>query len=184
MRKPLTKTLLDETLKALSRETHGEGSVYLTGGASAVVEGWRDATLDIDLKIDPEPQGIFKAIRSVKRSKKVNIELVSPSDFIPQISGWRERSIWIDRYGSLDVFHYDFTSQALSKIERGHDQDIADVHNMLAGRYVSPNELSCGFNLIRDRLIYYPRLIEEHFEQRLQEALTLWEQQQGDQSET
>ena len=54
MRKPLTKTLLDETLKALSRETHGEGSVYLTGGASAVVEGGREATLDIDLKIDPK----------------------------------------------------------------------------------------------------------------------------------
>jgi hypothetical protein len=58
--------------------------------------------------------------------------LASPADFLPIPSGWEERSSFIRRIGRLSFFHFDFYAQALSKVERGHHQDIGDVHEMVA----------------------------------------------------
>jgi hypothetical protein len=33
------------------------------------MKGWRDATVDIDLKLDPEPAGAFEAIATAFRAK-------------------------------------------------------------------------------------------------------------------
>ena len=45
--------------------------------------------------------------------------------------GWSERSLFISREGRVSFYHYDFYSQALSKIERGHAQDDTDVQSMV-----------------------------------------------------
>lgn len=37
-------------MRAIAEAARGPLQVYLVGGASAVVEGWRDATIDIDLR--------------------------------------------------------------------------------------------------------------------------------------
>lgn len=174
MRKPLNKQRLELALSTMANRSRGEGKIYLTGGACAVYQGWRESTLDIDLKIDPEPQRIYEAIQYVKRHCQVNIELASPSDFIPELHGWRERSRWIKRYGTLDIFHYDFTSQALSKIERSSDQDIEDVFNFLTHQELDESQLINAFSQIRDQLIKYPRLDEEVFEQKLMRTLERW----------
>ena len=91
MRKPLDAQGLEIALSTLASRSRGAGAIYLTGGACAVHQGWREATLDIDLKIDPEPQKIYEAIQYVKRHCHINIELASPADFIPELTGWRER---------------------------------------------------------------------------------------------
>ena len=51
----------------------------------------------------------------------------------------------------LDVFHLEFASQALSKLERGFEQDLADVDSMVAARVVDPDELSRLFALVARR---------------------------------
>src|SRR5947209_2584229 len=84
-----------------------EGRVYFTGGVSAVLHGWRPMTVDIDLRADPEPAGFFEAIRLLKDQLELNLELACPSDFIPPLPGWRERSLFIARHGRLDFYHYD-----------------------------------------------------------------------------
>jgi hypothetical protein len=61
----------------------------------------------------------------------VNIELASPPDFIPELPGWRGRSSFVFSEGNVEVYHFDFYSQALSKIERGFAQDMDDVAQML-----------------------------------------------------
>ena len=40
-------------LKHLGQQAKGPGCVYLTGGSSAVIIGWREETIDVDLKCDP-----------------------------------------------------------------------------------------------------------------------------------
>ena len=42
-------------MRELGRGVRGPGRVYLTGGASAVLIGWRTMTVDADLKLEPEP---------------------------------------------------------------------------------------------------------------------------------
>ncbi len=177
MRNPLNKQSLELALSTMASRCKGDGAIFLTGGACAVYNGWREATLDIDLKIDPEPLKIYEAIQYVKRQCNINIELASPTDFIPELQGWRERSVWIKRYGSIDVFHYDFLSQALSKIERHNDQDIEDVFNFFRHQGLSEKALIEAFEQIRNQLIKYPRLEEEVFERKLMRAVELWNQQ-------
>ena len=147
---------VSRTLEELGRASRGPGRVYLTGGACALLSGWRNATLDVDLRLDPEPEGAFEAIRRLKDQLSVNIELASPQDFLPELPGWRDRSIWIARHGSVDFFHYDFYAQALAKLERGHDRDRGDVQAMVERGLVEPLKLAALFDEIEAALIRYP----------------------------
>ena len=107
------------------------GCVTSSGGATAVLIGWRATTIDVDLKLEPELDEVLCALPSIKNSLSVNVELASPGDFIPLPEGWRERSPSIGREGRLDFRHFDLYSQALAKIERAHAQDLEDVREML-----------------------------------------------------
>ena len=148
MRAPSDATKINRFMEGLGRECRGPGNVYLTGGASAVLVGWRDMTVDIDLKLDPEPRGAFEAIARLKDSIDVNVELAAPDQFIPPLPGWRERSAFVALHGQVSFYHYDFHAQALSKIERDHRQDAGDVLAMLARGLVSPEALSELFEAI------------------------------------
>jgi hypothetical protein len=53
-------------MRELAAAARGPGKVYLTGGATALLLGFREQTIDIDLKLDPEPEGVFEAIAALK----------------------------------------------------------------------------------------------------------------------
>ncbi len=167
MRKPLDADRVLAVIEALGRASRGRGDVFLTGGACAVLLGWRSSTVDIDLRFDPEPPGIFAAIPRLKDDLGVNIELASPQDFIPVVPGWRDRSQTIDRIGGVTFHHYDFVSQALAKLERGHTKDLDDVRQMVARGHVSASDLLKRFDQIRDLLIRYPALDADRFEDKV-----------------
>lgn len=158
-------------MKELGRKTRQEGRVYLTGGATAVLLNWRDTTLDIDIKPVPETDEIFQAISSLKNDINVNIELASPGEFIPPLPGWEERSRFIECQGSLHFFHYDFYAQALSKIERGHAQDLKDVQEMISRQLIQRDKLLQFFEAIRPQLIRYPAIDADVFEAKVKEVI-------------
>lgn len=145
-------------MAALGRETSGPGCIYLTGGATALLYGWRPMTVDIDLKADPEPSRFFESIAHLKDSLRINVELASPSDFIPELPDWRSRSIFIERHGQLDFYHLDPYSQALSKISRGHPRDFTDIEAMVAYGLIRKDRLLGLFNEITPALIRYPTI--------------------------
>jgi hypothetical protein len=154
-------------MSALGREADVEGRAYFTGGASAVLVGWRESTIDIDLKLAPETDRLFRAIPTLKESLQLNVELASPADFIPELPGWQERSPFIDKHGRLAFHHYDFHAQALAKIERGHTQDVADVREMIRRGLVSPERLRTFF----DALGRYPAVDPRAFRRALEDLL-------------
>lgn len=158
MRPPVDLSRLNDFMAAMGRKTKGSGRIYLTGGATALLHGWRPMTVDVDLKADPEPAGFFEAIATLKNELSVNIELASPSDFIPELPNWRERCIFITRHGLLDFYHYDPYSQALSKLERGHTRDHADVEAMLRDGLIRKDLLLELFLGIEPMLLRYPSL--------------------------
>jgi hypothetical protein len=143
-------------MRELGRVVRSPGRVYFTGGASAVLLGWRETTLDIDLKPDPEPLGFFEALPKLKNAIDINIELASPDDFVPALPGWKERSVFIEREGGLEFYHYDFYGQALSKVERWHVRDQSDVARMLGDGLVERKTLWELFCAIESKLIRYP----------------------------
>lgn len=143
-------------MAALGKSVRGEGRIYLTGGATALMHGWRPTTIDVDLKADPEPGGWFEALAKLKDGLGINVELASPDQFVPALPGWRERSLFIARHGSVDFYHYDPYGQALSKLERAHERDRADVLAMKQSGLVSPAKLAELFERIEGELIRYP----------------------------
>lgn len=145
-------------MQALGRQTRRSARVYFTGGATAVLMGWRDTTIDIDLRFDPELDELFRALQSLKESLGINIELASPSDFIPALPGWEERSDYIGSEGKVAFYHYDMYSQALSKIERGHAQDLDDVESMFQKGLLDRAKLLSLFEAIEPELYKYPAI--------------------------
>jgi hypothetical protein len=158
-------------MTALGREADVDGRAYFTGGASAVLVGWRQSTIDVDIKLKPESDRLFRAIPSLKESLQLNVELACPADFIPELPGWEERSPFIEKEGRLAFHHYDFYAQALAKIERGHAQDVADVREMLRRGLVSPDRLRELFEAATPQLHRYPAIDPPSFRRALEELL-------------
>jgi hypothetical protein len=139
---------IEQFLKHLGRRFRRPGRVYLVGGTTSVFEGLRPQTVDIDLtyEIAAEDQAAFiRTVRELKQELAINVEEVSPGDFIPLPTGYRERCRFIGRYGQLDVFHFDLYSTALSKIERGTEGDFADVLALLRTRQIEMETLNAAF---------------------------------------
>jgi len=139
---------------------------------TALLHGWRATTVDINLKAIPEPAGFFEALADLKDQVAVNIELASPDDFIPEAPGWRERSLFIGRYGEIDFYHYDPYSQALAKIERSHVRDRADVESMIKTSLIQREKLHELFALIEPGLIRYPAVDPKVFRRALERIVT------------
>ena len=172
MRERLTEDRLRAFMGALAREANEEGRVYITGGASAVLLGWRESTLDVDLKIIPEHNRLLRAIPVLKESLHINVELASPDDFIPQLPGWQDRSPFISREGKLSFHHYDFYAQALAKIERNHLIDRADVQQMIASGLVERGKLGRLFEQIEPELYRFPAINPARFAERVRVILS------------
>lgn len=171
MREPADLNRIQRFMRALGPEARGETRVYFTGGVTAVLHGWRASTLDVDVKIVPERDELFRAIPRLKEQLHLNVELASPADFIPVRGDWEERSPFIAREGRTSFHHFDLCAQALSKIERGHAQDLDDVRLMLETGLVDREELARYFARIEPDLYRYPALDPASFRARLEAAL-------------
>lgn len=158
-------------MRALGQAAPAETRVYFTGGATAVLEGWRDSTIDIDIRIVPEHDALFRAIPGLKEQLHINVEMASPDQFIPVRAGWEARSPFVAREGRVSFHHFDLTAQALSKIERGHAQDVRDVREMLARGLVDRDGLLAEFESIAPWLYRYPALDPASFRQAVLEAV-------------
>ena len=158
-------------LKELARAADAEVAVYLTGGATAVLLGWRESTIDADILIVPDQDALYRALPRLKEELQLNVEIASPARFIPELPGWRERSLLIERVGRVSYYHYDPYSQALAKIERGHAKDLADVAELLARGLLEPSRLLELFETIEPQLHRYPAIDPPSFRKRLDNAL-------------
>lgn len=171
MRPPVDAERIRAFARELGREARRDTKLYLTGGATAVLRGWRAATLDIVLRLEPEADELLRAIARLKDELGVNVELASPPDFIPELPGWRERSPFVLREGRIDVHNFDFYSQALSKIERGFAQDLEDVDSMLRDGLVDRDRLRELFAEVEPSLFRYPAIDPRSFRAKVERAL-------------
>jgi hypothetical protein len=158
-------------LRALGEAARHDGDCYLTGGATAVLLGWRPTTLDVDIKLEPEQDEVLRALPRLKEELELNVELASPADFIPLPGGWRERSLFAEREGRLSFRHFDLYSQALAKIERGHSQDVDDVREMINRGLVEEIRLRGCFAEIEPQLYRFPAIDPGDFARSLEEVL-------------
>jgi hypothetical protein len=172
MRELADATRIEQFMRKLGQAVRVDGRVYLTGGATAVLYGWRETTIDVDIKLIPDRDEILREIPRLKEELNLNIELAAPSDFIPLPNGWENRSPLICREGKLTFHHFDPVAQALSKVERGHDQDIRDVQAMITSGLVNPTEALIQFKAIEPELYRFPAIDPDSFHRAVDDLFT------------
>src|SRR3989338_1921560 len=118
-------------MKTLAGKISEPVTVYFTGGATAVLLGTRSSTIDVDLTFEPDSDEVYRAIRDLKETLSMNIELASAGHFIPSLPGWEERNIFIEKINKVSYYHYDLYTQTLAKIERGWKLDLEDAKNFV-----------------------------------------------------
>lgn len=158
MRDPVDAPRLARVLDAFGRVADAPLRVYLVGGATAVAEGWRAATVDVDFVMRPESAALLRAVPALKERLGVNVELASPLDFIPVPPGWEDRSPFVRQAGAAAVHHFDLYAQALAKVERGHGRDLGDVRAMVARGLIAPAAAWRYFARIEPELYRFPAI--------------------------
>ena len=129
-REMVNRKRIEAFLEVLGKRFPRPGTIFLVGGTTMVFEGLREQTLDIDItfEVSNRDHALFiQVVRELKEDLSLNVEEASPGHFITLPPGYRDRCRFIGRYGLLDVFHFDLYSTALSKIERGTEEDFSDI---------------------------------------------------------
>jgi hypothetical protein len=162
---------IEAFLRELGRHAERDVTCYLTGGATAVLYGWRTTTVDVDVRFDPDDDRLLRALPELKEQLDLNVELAAPSDFIPELPGWRDRSPFVVQEGRLTVRHFDPYSQALAKIERDHPMDRLDVTAFVERGLVDPVVAIELFEAIEASLYRYPAIDPPAFRRRVERML-------------
>ncbi|MEK7403110.1 MAG: DUF6036 family nucleotidyltransferase, partial [Gemmatimonadota bacterium] len=173
MREVVNKGGVDAFLDALARSATNATDVFVVGGTSAVLVGWRQTTIDVDLVIRPESDAMLRAIPALKERLHINVELASPDQFIPVPPGWEGRSPVVRQIGRVTVRHYDFCAQALAKLERGHTRDLADVDAMLARDLINGADVRAMFARMEPELYRFPAIDPATFRRAVDERFPL-----------
>ena len=168
---------IEQFFGELGRAFRHPARIYIVGGATLVYEDLSRATLDRDVTVEVEDAFHGDLMRHIARLKDqipVNVEQVSPADYIPLPSGWRERSPYVGRFGQIDVFHFDLVSTSLSKLLRGHDVDLAAVRTLLTTDLLAAEDLEAGFKEIAPKLPERGKSVTEiaEFEENLRLVLS------------
>ena len=103
--------------------------IFLVGGGTAVEQGWRESTIDVDLYAADE--AVFIDIQRVKEAERINVEFARPEHFVPPLTGAANRHLFIATFGGVSFFHYDPYSQVLSKVVRGFRRDLDDASRFI-----------------------------------------------------
>lgn len=173
MRPLADRDRIERFMRALGPEADADGKAYFTGGATAVLMGWRASTIDVDIKIVPDSDRLLRVIPHLKEVLRINVELASPADFIPVPEGWEERSPFIARHGRLDFHHFDLYAQAIAKVERSHTQDLEDVREMVRRGLVDPAHALEYYRKIEPELYRHPAIEPAAFRRAVEDVFGL-----------
>jgi hypothetical protein len=172
MRELATADRIRDFMRVLGAAAESEGAVYFTGGASAVLAGWRESTIDVDVLFVPESDALLRSLPRIKDDLSINVELASPLDFIPVPAGWEERSPSVGREGPLSFFHFDPYAQALAKAERAHEQDLEDVSALIESGLVDSRRVLRFLDEIEPELYRFPAIDTSSFLARARELFS------------
>ena len=131
MRDELTSNLLRSLMKEIAR-TAPRGRtyrVYLVGGGTAVLVGWRSSSVDAGLF--SEEESVFHDIQAIKERLNVNVEFARPEHFVPALPASESRHVFIETLGKVSYYHYDPYAQVLAKIVRGFERDLDDARHFV-----------------------------------------------------
>jgi predicted ATP-dependent serine protease len=73
MRPPVDDSSIRSIARELGRIARAPVRIYLTGGSTAVIEGWRQTTVDVDMRLEPEADELLRALPALKNRFGINM---------------------------------------------------------------------------------------------------------------
>ena len=141
---------INSILQILGARVPSGSQLVLIGGGALSLLGSPRLTIDIDFVGDDiHPNALHRLIMEIAKELKIHVEPVPLDRFVPLPKGSAERSIYIGRFGNLEVYVADPYSIALSKLDRGFDTDFEDLIFLIQQNRISLNELE---RITRDAL--------------------------------
>jgi hypothetical protein len=110
----------------LGRSVPAGTRMYLTGGVTAVLEGWRQSTVDVDVRFEPDSDAALRRLASLKEELSANVELESPLDFLPPLANWQDRCRFRFRESNLEVFDFDPTLCRFPAVDPGRLREAVE----------------------------------------------------------
>lgn len=145
--------------------------VYVVGGGTAVLEGWRAATIDADLYAERDE--VFRDVQGIKERLGLNIEFARPENFVPPLAGSAERHVFVDRAGGIEFYHYDPYAQLFSKLVRGFRKDLLDAEHFVKGGMVDAGTFrELVLQIPESAYARYPNLSRDAVEEAVDEGLS------------
>ena len=89
---------------------------------------------------------------------------------MPELPGWRERSPFVGRHGSVTFRHVDFHAQALANVQRDVEHDADDVAAMLSRGLVSGERDWELYEALVPALSRFPVIDEPSFRSRMKRS--------------
>jgi hypothetical protein len=87
MREEVNAQRIELFMKKLGNAARQAARVYLVGGSTAVLLGWRQSTIDVDIKLVPEANSILMAVPELFASRLIKPDRLIQlfSDIEPQL---------------------------------------------------------------------------------------------------
>ena len=155
---PVTPEATLNFLRELGARWHFGASLYLIGGGALALLGNPRQTLDLDYtaQLSEEGRAAFRRLaEEIGIELHVDVEEAPIGEFVPLPPGAEERSRFLGRFGSLDVYIFDLYTIALSKIARGFESDFDDVLFMLRADLIEFAQLERYFDLVVPKAAKY-----------------------------
>ncbi len=70
MRPPVDAARVRALARELLNAARQPTTMYLTGGATAVIEGWRPSTVDVALRLEPDSDALLRRIADVAKIER------------------------------------------------------------------------------------------------------------------
>jgi len=84
VREPADAERIRRLARELGRSVPAGTRMYLTGGATAVLEGWRPSTVDVDVRFEPDTDAALTRIRDLKEELALNARMVGSGGVEPR----------------------------------------------------------------------------------------------------
>jgi hypothetical protein len=173
MRNEMTGRRLHALMREVAR-TAPRGKqyrVYLVGGGTAVLSGWRPTSIDADFYAPDE--SVFRDIQGIKERLNVNVEFARPEHFVPALPGSEGRHVFIETMERVSYYHYDPYAQVLSKIVRGFERDLDDARHFVRAGLVDSEKLAdLARQIAPSAYAKYPNLSQEAVVQAVEDFVS------------
>ncbi len=87
MREKVSAERVERFMKAIGRAGKKNARIYFVGGATAVLLGWRETTIDVDVKILPEIDRVTSSSSSSQGRSSIECRTRLAGRFHPAITG-------------------------------------------------------------------------------------------------